>query len=87
MLSEEELKRIRPATNYSLFIAEMPRWFRAEVLKNLDEQGVPVQISERFLRNGDTIATLRKRLIEEAQSSRVTPTPFEKRWILDALAN
>jgi len=80
-------KRIRPATNYGLFIAEMPRWFRAEVLKNLDEQGVPVQISERFLRNGDTINTLRKRLIQEAQSSRATLTSFEKRWILDALAN
>lgn len=80
-------KRIRPETNYSLFIAEMPRWFRAEVLKNLDEQGVPVQISERFLRKGDTIDTLRKRLILEAQSSRPALTPFEKRWILDALAN
>ena len=63
-------KRIRPATNYSLFIAEMPRWFRAEVLKNLDEQGVPVQISERFLVRGDTIDTLRKRLIQEAKSQR-----------------
>ena len=79
-------KRIRP-TNYSLFIAEMPRWFRAEVLKNLDEQGVPVQISERFLRSGDTIDTLRKRLIAEARSRRDTLTPFERRWILDALAN
>lgn len=80
-------KRIRPTTNYGLFIAEMPRWFRAEVLKNLDEQGVPVQISERFLRNNDTIDSLRKRLILEAQSSRSALTPFEKRWILDALAN
>lgn len=78
-------KRIRPATNYSLFIAEMPRWFRAEVLKNLDEQGVPVQISERFLRSGDTIDALRKRLIQEALNPRDTLTPFEKRWVLDAL--
>ena len=80
-------KRIRPATNYSLFIAEMPRWFRAEVLKNLDEQGVPVQISERFLVRGDTIDTLRKRLIQEAQSQRDILTDFEKSWILDALAS
>lgn len=80
-------KRIRPETNYGLFVAEMPRWFRAEVLKNLDEQGVPVQISERFLRNNDTIDSLRKRLILEAQSTRPTLTAFEKRWILDALAN
>jgi hypothetical protein len=79
--------RIRPQTNYGLFIAEMPRWFRAEVLKNLDEQGVPVQISERFLRRDDTIDTLRQRLIQEARSSRAMLTPFEKRWVLDALAN
>lgn len=79
-------KRIRPATNYSLFIAEMPRWFRAEVLKNLDEQGVPVQISERFLVRGDTIDTLRKRLIQEAKSQRDILTDFEKSWVLDALA-
>lgn len=79
-------KRIRPATNYSLFIAEMPRWFRAEVLKNLDEQGVPVQISERFLVRGDTIDTLRTRLIQEAKSQRDILTDFEKSWVLDALA-
>jgi hypothetical protein len=36
-------KRLSLVTNYSLFVAEMPRWFRAEVLKNLDEQGMPVQ--------------------------------------------
>ena len=83
----ELFAKLIPPTNYSLFIAEMPRWFRAEVLKNLDEQGVPVQISERFLRSGDTIDTLRKRLIAEARRRRDTLTPFEKRWILDALAN
>jgi hypothetical protein len=65
----------------------MPRWFRAEVLKNVDEQGVPVQISERFLVGDDTIDTLRRRLIQEARSRRDTLTPFEKRWVLDALAN
>ncbi|WP_047309036.1 DEAD/DEAH box helicase [Rhodopseudomonas palustris] len=79
-------KRIQPATNYGLFVAEMPRWFRAEVLKNLDEQGVPVQISERFLVRDDTIDTLRTRLIEEAKSRREILTAFEKSWILDALA-
>ncbi|MGY3103585.1 hypothetical protein ACVWW5_008357 [Bradyrhizobium sp. LM3.4] len=57
------------------------------MLKNLDEQGVPVQISERYLRSGDTIDTLRKRLIREAQSSRATLTAFEKRWIVEALVN
>lgn len=80
-------KRIRPATNYGLFIAEMPRWFRAEVLKNLDEQGVPVQISERFLARDDTIDTLKRRLIQQARNSHSELTNFERQWVLDALAN
>lgn len=79
-------KRLRKETNYALFVAEMPRWFRAEVLKNLDEQGVPVQISERFLRKGDTIASLRQRLVNEAQRSGSSMTDFERAWVLDALA-
>ncbi|MGY4243621.1 hypothetical protein ACVIIZ_005029 [Bradyrhizobium sp. USDA 4523] len=79
-------KRIQPKTNYGLFVAEMPRWFRMEVLKNLDEQGVPVQISERFLARNDTIDSLRRRLIQEARSSRDRLTPLEKQWVLDALA-
>ncbi len=80
-------KRIRKTTNYSLFIAEMPRWFRAEVLKNLDEQGVPVQISERFLARDDTIESLRRRLIQEARNPRGELTEFERKWVLDALAS
>jgi hypothetical protein len=80
-------KRMSPRTNYGLFIAEMPRWFRAEVLKNLDEQGVPVQISERFLEPNDSIESLRQRLIEQARRTRSHLTPFEKHWVLEALAN
>jgi hypothetical protein len=80
-------KRLDENTNYNLFIAEMPRWFRAEVLKNLDEQGVPVQISERFLRGNDTIESLQQRLIAQARQNDSALTPFEKRWILDALVS
>jgi len=80
-------KRIRSATNYSLFIAEMPRWFRAEILKNLDEQGVPVQISERFIEPNDSLDLLRRRLIEEARNPQSRLTAFEKQWVFDALAN
>lgn len=80
-------KRLDSETNYGLFTAELPRWFRAEVLKNLDEQGVPVQISERFLRPGDTIDRLRSRLIQEAENqSSDHLAPFERRWVIDALA-
>ena len=44
LLSVVELfaTRLDRSTNYSLFLSEMPRWFRPEVLKNLDEQGVPI---------------------------------------------
>lgn len=80
-------KRISGYTNYSMFIAEMPRWFRDEILKNLDEQGVPVQISERFLAPNDSIETLRYRLIQQARNSEGDLTEFEQKWILDALAN
>lgn len=79
-------RRIHPSTNYGLFVAEMPRWFRAEVLKNLDEQGVPVQISERFLVRGDTIESLGRRLLRETNNAQSKLTQFEKRWVLDALA-
>jgi hypothetical protein len=78
-------KRIRTTTNYSLFIASMPRWFRPEVLKNLDEQGVPVQISERFLQGNDSIQSLSARLIREASSPQGGLTPFERKWVLSAL--
>jgi hypothetical protein len=79
-------KRIQPRTNYSLFIAEMPRWFRAEILKNLDEQGIPVQISERFFTDNDTIETLRRHLVQQANNPDSELTVFERQWILDALA-
>jgi hypothetical protein len=80
-------ERIRPTTNYSLFIAEMPRWFRAEILKNLDEQGVPVQISERFVEPNDSLELLRRRLVQEARNQQSQLTEFEKQWVLDALAD
>jgi late competence protein required for DNA uptake (superfamily II DNA/RNA helicase) len=80
-------KRKGPEANYGLFVAEMQRWFRAEILKNLDEQGVPVQISERFLEEKDTIETLRRRLIQQAKGLLNDLTEFEKEWILDALAD
>lgn len=78
-------KRIRATTNFGLFVAAMPRWFRAEVLKNLDEQGVPVQISERFWRRDDTIESLSARLVQEAKDQNGGLTPFERKWVLDAL--
>lgn len=73
------------SADYSLFLSELPRWFRAEPLKILEEQGVPIQISERFLRGGDTVVTLGARLRTEAVAKESNLTPMEKRWVLDAL--
>jgi late competence protein required for DNA uptake (superfamily II DNA/RNA helicase) len=80
-------KRLDQETSYNLFVAEMPRWFREEILKNLDEQGVPVQISERFLKPNDSLESLRRRLIEHARQVDAAMTPFERHWILEALAS
>lgn len=71
--------------DYSLFLAELPRWFRAEALKILEEQGVPIQISERFLRGGDTVRTLGARLKALADADNDALSAVERAWIKDAL--
>jgi hypothetical protein len=71
--------------DYSLLLAELPRWFRSEPLKILEEQGVPIQISERFLRAGDTVTTLGIRLREAAQRDDENLTATERQWVKDAL--
>lgn len=71
--------------NYDLFLAQMPRWFRADALKMLEEQGVPIQISERFLRTGDTVTSLADRLRSLAKRGSRKLSAFERIWILDAL--
>ena len=71
--------------NYSLFLAELPRWFRAEALKILEEQGVPIQISERFLRSGDTVTTLGDRLRGAAVEESDALSKMERQWVLQAL--
>lgn len=71
--------------DYGLFLARMPRWFRSDVLKMLEEQGVPIQISERFLRSGDTVTSLANRLRTLAKSGARGVSRFERTWLLDAL--
>ena len=70
--------------NYSLFLAELPRWFRPELLRNLDEEGYPIQILERFYRSGDTRETLLIRL-QEAVTEAEQLTSFEQKWMTDLL--
>jgi hypothetical protein len=76
-----------PSSNidYSLMLAELPRWFRAEPLKILEEQGVPIQISERFIRGGDTVASLGARLRAASESDSQALSPMERQWVIDAL--
>lgn len=71
--------------DYSLILAELPRWFRAEPLKILEEQGVPIQISERFLRSGDTVTSLGERLRLAANSESQVLSAMERQWVKDAL--
>jgi hypothetical protein len=73
------------SADYSLFTAEMPRWFRAEPLKVLEEQGVPIQISERFIATGDSIQLLSVRLRQLTAAGDQRLLPVEQAWIRDAL--
>jgi hypothetical protein len=73
------------ASNYELFLAGMPRWFRSESLKMLEEQGVPIQISERFMQTGDTVTTLGERLRNLADARDPRISELERSWIRDAL--
>jgi hypothetical protein len=71
--------------DYSLLLAELPRWFRSEALKILEEQGIPIQISERFSLSNDTTSLLRERLRTLAESADPRLSEFETQWILDAI--
>lgn len=84
-LIEAFVKQKLPTVSYSLLVAELPRWFRAEELKILEEQGVPIQISERFWVEGDTVRTLGQRLRNLAIAKDSALSPFEHEWILSAL--
>jgi hypothetical protein len=84
-LTEVFAQQIADNVDYSLFVAELPRWFRPEVLKNLDEQGIPIQISERFYMDGDDVASLSERLVREARNNDAALSAFERSWIMDAM--
>lgn len=71
--------------NYSVYVTAMQHWFKHEALKVLEEQGVPMQISERFVQADDSVSDLRTRLRRAAESQSGAMTDVETRWILDAL--
>lgn len=72
-------------SDYSFFVAELSRWFRAEILRNLDEEGVPIQISERFYANGDTMPSLVRKLERAALDGGDLLSAFERDWVAAAL--
>lgn len=71
--------------DYSLFLGSIGSWFQPEVLKELDEEGVPIQISQGFYVNGDTKTTLRNRLYEAIQNPKAALSEFEREWLRQAL--
>jgi len=79
------VKRLQPTANYSVFLEGLSRWFKAEELKNLDEEGIPVQISERFYVKGESKEELAEKLARVAVSRSSHLSTFEKKWVLAAL--
>ncbi|MDH0682934.1 DEAD/DEAH box helicase [Achromobacter animicus] len=78
------VKQRAPAADYSLFVQSISRWFKSEELKNLDEEGVPIQISERF-HNGEGRGELAAKLLRLARNGSEQLTAFEQKWIIAAL--
>jgi hypothetical protein len=71
--------------DYSLFLGGIANWFRPEILKQLDEEGIPIQISERFIVDDDTKQTLKHRLREIAHSDDERMSLFERRWVSETV--
>lgn len=80
------VKQRSPNVDYSFFIQGLSRWFRAEELKNLDEEGVPIQISERFWQQGDDRQRLERKL-RTALKSAAGLSEFEREWLKQVLDN
>lgn len=79
------VRRAKGNADYGLVVADLPRWFKPEILKNLDEQGVPIQISERFWAKNDTLLSLSSRLRIAAERGDSRLSEFERKWITEAV--
>lgn len=71
--------------DYAYLTGGLPRWFRPEAQKLLEEEGVPIQISEKFAQDEDTISSLRSRLRRLAEQKDSQLLLLECEWILDAI--
>lgn len=84
-LVEVFVRQFSGHANYSLFLGSIGSWFQPVILKELDEEGVPIQISQAFYVDGDTKTTLRNRLYEAIQNPKVALSEFEREWLRQAL--
>lgn len=84
-LVELFVRQYSPQADYSLFLGSIGSWFQPEILKELDEEGVPIQISQAFYIDGDTKTTLRMRLYEAIHNRKVALSEFEREWLQQAL--
>jgi late competence protein required for DNA uptake (superfamily II DNA/RNA helicase) len=75
----------RVVVNYDFFVQELSRWFRNQALRSLDEEGIPIQISERFVKADDDKRSLSLRLQQAAQDGSELLSDFERDWLRYAL--
>ncbi len=84
-LAELFSKRNDSQVDYSLLVQGLSAWFRPPVLRELDEEGIAIQISERYYEEGDSIETLRTKLAAAAVSNDSDMSEYERAWVSDAL--
>jgi hypothetical protein len=84
-LIELFVKNAGNQVDYTYLTGGLPRWFRPEELKILEEQGIPIQISERFHVEGDSVRSLGARLQALARSRDARISTFERNWVSEAL--
>ena len=84
-LVELFVRKSSPQADYSLFLGSIGSWFQPEILKELDEEGVPIQISQPFYVDGDTKTTLKNRMYEAIQNPKGSLSEFEREWLQQAL--
>lgn len=84
-LVEIFVRQVDLQADYSLFLGSVGSWFKPEILKELDEEGVPIQVAERYYVDGDTKTSLRKRLSDECQDLNSRLSDFERKWLQEAM--
>lgn len=84
-LVELFVRQVSRVADYSLFLGSLGSWFQPEVLKELDEEGVPIQISQKFYVAGDSKASLCRRLHAAIDDPNQPLSDFEREWLDDVL--